>query len=77
MFLAYFGYWVTAGIVNTIFWSYLELVSEGKFELKLNEIPFLFLMVLAWPIFMVVAICAVFEEFGNKSIFKITRKEKK
>ena len=81
MFWVYFGYWITAGIVNTIFWSYLDFVSTGKLELKIKEIPILFFAVLTWPIFMIgftiEAIGDVFEKFGDKSIFKITRKEKK
>lgn len=77
MFWAYFGYWVTAGITVAIIVTYIEFVSTGKFELKLNEIPILFIVVLVWPIALVVGICYTFEKFGNKSIFKITRKEKK
>ena len=77
MFWAYFGYWVTVGIISTIILSYLEFVSTGKYELKLNEIPILFLAVLVWPLIMNAAIGHTFEKFGDKSIFKITRKEKK
>lgn len=77
MYLEYFGYWIAAGIVNTIFWSYLDFVSTGKLELKVNEIPILFIVVLLWPITLIIGICYTFEKFGNKSIFKITRKEKK
>ena len=77
MLWVYFGYWVTLGIINTIVFTYIEFVSTGKFELKLNEIPILFFAVLVWPLFMIAAIGHVFEKFGNKSIFKITRKEKK
>ena len=77
MFWVYFGYWVTIGVVNTIIWSYLEFVSEGEYELKLNEIPILVFAVLVWPLIMIAAIGHMFEKFGNKSILKITRKEKK
>lgn len=41
----YFGYWVTAGITVAIIVTYIEFVSTGKFELKLNEIPILFIVV--------------------------------
>lgn len=73
----YFGYWVMTGIVISVILTYIEFVSTGKFELKLNDIPILFIVVLVWPITLIVGICYTFEEFGNKSIFKITRKEKK
>ena len=78
MFWTYFAYWVTVGIVLAIIWSYIEFVSTGKYELRLNDIPILFFAVLLWPLFMIFGIgYYTFEKFGNKSILKITRKEKK
>lgn len=73
----YFGYWVTAGVVNAIILCYIEFVQTGKFEVRLNEIPIVVFSVLVWPITLIAGICNYFEKFGNKSIFKITRKEKK
>ena len=77
MLWGYFGYWVTIGIIIAIILTCIEFVSTGEFELKLNEIPILFIVVMVWPITLIVGICYTFEKFGNKSIFKITRKEKK
>lgn len=77
MIWEYFGYWVTVGVLIAIICSYLEFVSTGKYELKLNEIPILVFTIIVWPIMLIGAIVYTFEKFGNKSIFKITRKEKK
>lgn len=77
MYWEYLGYWVIIGIIVAIILTYIEFVSTGKFELKVNEIPILFIVVLVWPITLIVGICYTSEKFGNKSIFKITRKEKK
>lgn len=77
MLWEYFGYWVTVGIIIACILTYTEFVSTGKFELKVNELPILFIVVLIWPITLIVGICYTLEKFGNKSIFKITRKEKK
>lgn len=77
MLLEYFGYWVTVGIIIAVILTYIEFVSTGELELKLNDIPILVFTIIVWPIILIGAIGYTFEKFGNKSIFKITRKEKK
>lgn len=73
MIWAFFVYLVI-GVAIPIVFIYNEFVSTGEFELKLDEIPLLCFIVLYWPF---VIILVAFGKFGNKSIFKITRKEKK
>jgi len=77
MYWEYFGYWVTVGVLIAIICSYLEFVSTGEFELKLNDIPILVFTIIVWPIILIGAIGYTFEKFGNKTILKINRKEKK
>lgn len=77
MFWVYFGYWILAGSVIAVLNFYIEFIMEGEFELKLNEIPLILLIVVLWPIFTFLQIISAFEKFGNKPILKITRKEKK
>lgn len=73
MIWAFFVYLVI-GVIIQIAFIHNEFVSAGEFELKLDEIPLLCFIVLYWPF---VIILVSFGKFGNKSIFKITRKEKK
>lgn len=76
MFWVYFGYWMLAGSLTVMLNFYIEFIVEGEFELKWNEIPFVLILVTLWPIYTLLQMCSVFAKFGDKSILKITRKEK-